>query len=68
MKLHFAGAPEIPATREYVWGRLMDPQFVAGSAPGVELVEAIDPTHYRVISAFGVGAVKIRFTLQVELF
>lgn len=67
MRLQFTGAPEIAAPREHVWGRLMDPQFVAGSAPGVELVESIDATQYRVISAFGVGAVKVRFTLHVEL-
>jgi carbon monoxide dehydrogenase subunit G len=68
MRLQFAGAPQIAAPREHVWGRLMDPQFVAGSAPGVELVEAIDALQYRVVSAFGVGAVKVRFTLHVELF
>ncbi|HEX9055528.1 MAG TPA: carbon monoxide dehydrogenase subunit G [Gemmatimonadales bacterium] len=68
MRLQFTGAPEISATREHVWTRLMDPQFVAGSAPGVESVETIDATQYRVISAFGVGSVKLRFTLHVELF
>jgi carbon monoxide dehydrogenase subunit G len=50
-----------------VWERLLDPNFVAKSAPGVESVEAIDPTHYKVISAFGVGAIKLRFALNVEL-
>jgi carbon monoxide dehydrogenase subunit G len=67
MKLQFSGAPEITATRQQVWTRLMDPQFVAASAPGVESVEAIDQRHYKVISAFGVGSIKLRFTLQVEL-
>lgn len=67
MKLQFSGAPEITATRQQVWTRLMDPQFVAASAPGVESVEAIDQRQYKVISAFGVGSIKLRFTLQVEL-
>lgn len=67
MKLQFSGAPEITATRQQVWTRLMDPQFVAASAPGVESVEAIDPRQYKVISAFGVGSIKLRFTLHVEL-
>jgi uncharacterized protein len=67
MKLKFSGAPEITATRQQVWTRLMDPQFVAASAPGVESVEAIDQRHYKVISAFGVGSIKLRFALQVEL-
>jgi carbon monoxide dehydrogenase subunit G len=68
MKLEFSGSPEISATREYVWSRLTDPDFVAASAPGVEKVEALDPTHFKVISGLGVGSVKVRFKLDVELF
>jgi len=67
MKLEFSGAPEIDVPREKVWRHLMDPNFVAASAPGVESVEAVDPTHLNVISALGVGAVKVRFKLDVEL-
>jgi carbon monoxide dehydrogenase subunit G len=67
MKLHFEGAPEIARSRAQVWRCLMDPNFVAQSAPGVEAVETIDPSHFKVISAFGVGAIKVRFTLNVEL-
>lgn len=68
MKLHFSGSPEIAAPREQVWERLMDPHFVAQSAPGVESVDAIDPTHFKVISGFGVGSIKVRFTMAIELF
>jgi uncharacterized protein len=68
MKLEFAGAPEIPAAREKVWEKLRDPNFVAASGPGVESVEALDPTHFKVISGLGVGAIKVRFKLDVELF
>ena len=68
MKLQFSGAPEIATTRQHLWQRMMDPQFVAASAPGVESVERIDPTHFKVVSAFGVGAIKVRFRLDVELF
>jgi carbon monoxide dehydrogenase subunit G len=67
MKLNFAGAPEVAAPREYVWSKLMDPDFVAASAPGVEKVERIDENNFKVISAFGVGAIKVRFTLDVAL-
>jgi carbon monoxide dehydrogenase subunit G len=28
----------------------------------------LDPTHYKVISGLGVGAVKVKFKLDVELF
>jgi carbon monoxide dehydrogenase subunit G len=67
LKVEFAGAPEIAARREQVWDRLMDPNFVAASAPGVESVEALDPTHFNVVSGLGVGAVKVKFKLDVEL-
>jgi uncharacterized protein len=67
MRLQFSGAPEVSAPRAYVWECLMDPQFVARAAPGVESVETLDPTHFKVISGFGVGAIKVRFALDVEL-
>lgn len=68
MKFEFSGAPVIPATRQVVWARLTDPDFVAASAPGVESVEARDSTHYSVVSGVGLGPMKIRFTVDVELF
>jgi uncharacterized protein len=67
MRLDFAGAPEILAPREEVWARLMDPNFVAASAPGVESVEPVDPTHFNVISGIGVGPLRVSFQLDVEL-
>jgi carbon monoxide dehydrogenase subunit G len=67
MKLEFAGAPEVTASREVVWKRLMDPNFVAASAPGVESVQAVDPTHFKVISGLGVGPIRLKFELDVEL-
>ena len=68
MRLEFSGAPEITASPQTVWGKLLDPDFVAASAPGVESVERLDPTHFKVISGLGVGAVKVTFKLDVELF
>ena len=68
MKLLFSGAPVITASPRQVWEKLLDPDFVAASAPGVESVDALDATHFKVVSAFGVGSVKVRFKLDVELF
>jgi uncharacterized protein len=68
MKLEFSGAPVITASPEHVWQKLLDPDFVAASAPGLESVEALDPTHFKVVSGLGVGAVKVKFKLDVELF
>jgi len=68
MKFGFSGAPVIPAPRQVVWARLTDPDFVAASAPGVESVAARDSTHYTVVSGVGLGAMKIRFQVDVELY
>jgi uncharacterized protein len=68
MTLEFSGAPEIRATREQVWRRLLDPHFIARSAPGVESVERIDATRFRMIMGFGVALLKLRFALEVEMF
>jgi carbon monoxide dehydrogenase subunit G len=46
---------------------LIDPRFVAQSAPGVESVEVIDPTHFKVISGFGIGSIRARLTIEGEL-
>jgi carbon monoxide dehydrogenase subunit G len=67
MRLEFSGAPEIAAPPERVWQRLLDPEFVASVAPGVEKVETIDDRHFKVVSGFGVGSVKVKFHLDVEL-
>ncbi|HEV2751332.1 MAG TPA: carbon monoxide dehydrogenase subunit G [Gemmatimonadales bacterium] len=67
MRLDFSGAPEIAAPPDVVWRRLLDYEFVASVAPGVESVQPIDDRHFKVVSGFGVGAVKVKFQLDVEL-
>jgi carbon monoxide dehydrogenase subunit G len=67
MQLEFSGAPEIAAPRARVWARLTDPDFIAASAPGVESVERVDSTRFRVISGIGVGPMRLKFELDVEL-
>jgi carbon monoxide dehydrogenase subunit G len=68
MKLTFSGSPEIRAPRQVVWQKLLDPDFVAASAPGVESVQALGPTHFKVVSGVGVGPLKLRFNHDIELF
>ena len=67
MTFQFSGDPVITAPRQVVWERLTDPDFVAASAPGVESVEAVDPTHFTVVSGLGLGPIKVKFTMEVEL-
>jgi carbon monoxide dehydrogenase subunit G len=68
VKLQFFGTPEIAASPERVWQRLLDPRFVARSVPGVESVEVIDARRFQVISGFGVGSLKARLTITGEMF
>ena len=67
MRLEFSGSPEIAAPRERVWRRLIDPHFVAGSAPGIESIEVIDPTHFRITSRVGIGMIKAGLIMNGEL-
>jgi carbon monoxide dehydrogenase subunit G len=68
MRMTFGGAPEIRASRDHVWKSLLDPNVVAAAAPAVERVETVDPTHFVVVAGLGVGSLKVRFKLNVELF
>ena len=68
MRLSFQGSPEVRADVATVWGRLLDPDFVASTAPAIESVTTEDPTHFKAVAALGVGALKLRFTLAIELF
>jgi carbon monoxide dehydrogenase subunit G len=67
MKLSFSGAPEVAAALANVWPRIIDPYFVGKHGPGVESVNVLDPRHFKVITAFGVGSIKVRFGIDVEL-
>lgn len=67
MRLSFSGSNEVRAPRPVVWDHLLDPQFVAASAPGVDSVEQVDDSHFKVFLALGLGALKLHFTLDVEL-
>ncbi len=67
MQFSFSGSNEVMAPRPIVWKHLTDPQFVAASAPGVEKVEQLDENHFQVFLAVGLGALKVHFTLDVEL-
>ncbi len=67
MRLSFSGAPEVAAPIDQVWPRIIDPHFVAEHGPGVESVEVTDERHFKVITALGVAATKLRFGMDVEL-
>lgn len=68
MRLSFQGSPDVRADVATVWARLLDPRFVASTAPAIESVEEVDATHFRAVAGLGVGVLKLRFTLNIELF
>lgn len=62
------GDVAIRAPRKRVWDFLTDPKQIAQCAPGVEKVEEIEPMkRYRGIVSIGFGAVKARFSGEVEI-
>ncbi|MDX2057975.1 MAG: carbon monoxide dehydrogenase subunit G [Gemmatimonadales bacterium] len=68
MRMSFGGAPEIRASRAQVWRALLDPNTVAASASAIQSVEAQDATHFTVVAGLGIGALKLKFKLNAELF
>ena len=67
-KLDVSGAELIAAPRTWVYQRLLDLHFVGRSAPAVTAVEKVDPRHFRVHSRFGIGPLKLKLILAIELF
>ena len=67
MRVEFAGSQTVAAPIKTVWERLLDADFVASCAPGVDKVEQVDDTHYRVIAMLGVGTIQLKFAINLEL-
>jgi uncharacterized protein len=67
VRLELKGQQPVAAPIQEVWARLMDHEFVASCALGVESVEITDDTHFVVVAELGLGSAKLRFVLHVEL-
>ncbi|HXF83889.1 MAG TPA: carbon monoxide dehydrogenase subunit G [Anaerolineales bacterium] len=62
------GDVSIRAPRKKVWDFMTDPNQIGQCAPGVEEIEMIEPLkRYRGVISVGFGAVKARFTGEVEV-
>ncbi len=62
------GDVTIRAPRKKVWDFMTDPEQIGQCAPGVEKIEVIEPLkRYRGIVSVGFGAVKARFSGEVEV-
>ena len=62
------GEVTIRAPRKKVWDFMTDPEQIGQCAPGVEKIEMIEPLkRYRGVVSVGFGAVKARFSGEVEI-
>ncbi len=62
------GEVTIRAPRKKVWDFLTDPSQIGQCVPGVEQIETIEPLKkYRGVVSVGLGAVKARFSGEVEV-
>lgn len=66
--MQLKGDVTINAPRKKVWDFMTDPEQIGQCAPGVEKIEVIEPLKkYRGVVSVGFGAVKARFSGEVEI-
>ncbi len=66
--MQLKGEVTIRAPRKKVWDFMTDPDQIGQCVPGVEKIEMIEPLkRYRGIVSIGFGAVKARFSGEVEI-
>ena len=67
MNLHNSGEEKIPAGLDAVWAFVSDPAKVGGCFPDVIEVTVQDATHVEALVKVGVGPVRGKFRMKVEL-
>ena len=67
MNLHYSGEEKIPASLDAVWNFVTDPEKVGRCFPDVVSVAVQDPTHLDAVVNVGVGPVRGKFKVRVEL-
>ncbi|MEA2623352.1 MAG: uncharacterized protein QOH61_2262 [Chloroflexota bacterium] len=65
--MQFSGSQLIKAPLEEVFAFVIDPDKVGWCGPGVESIEMIDETHFKARAKVGVGFIKARFAIDMEL-
>ena len=67
MNLQYSGEEHIPASHAAVWAFVTNPERVARCLPDVLEVSPQDPTHVDAVVKVGVGPVRGKFKLKIEL-
>jgi len=63
--MQFSGTVEIDAPRDATWEFLTDPNKVSSCGPGVESVEVIDETSFKVRAKVGIGFISAKFVVNM---
>ncbi len=64
--MKFEGTVEIHAPRQQVWDFLIDPEQIGSCGPGVQSIETVDDSHFKVHAKVGVGFISARFVVNAE--
>ena len=67
MNLQYTGEEKIPTGLDTVWAFVTDPGKVGHCFPDVVEVVVQDPTHFEAVVKVGVGPVRGKFKMKVEL-
>ena len=67
MNLHYTGEEKIPVGPDSVWTFVTDPAKVGRCFPEVVDVTVQDATHFEAVVKVGVGPVRGKFKIKVEL-
>jgi carbon monoxide dehydrogenase subunit G len=67
VNLQYSGEEKIPAGVDTVWTFVTDPEKVGHCFPDVDSVTVQDPTHLEAVVKVGVGPVRGKFKMKVEL-
>jgi carbon monoxide dehydrogenase subunit G len=67
VKLQYTGDETIPVGLDVAWAFVTDPEKVGRCFPDVVDVTVQDPTHLEAVVKVGVGPVRGRFKMKVEL-
>ncbi len=63
--MHFEGSVPIKASREKVWAFVTDPNQVGQCGPGVEKIEVVDATTFKVVAKVGIGFISAKFNVDM---
>jgi 2-furoyl-CoA dehydrogenase large subunit len=67
MHLHAKGQVDIPSTPQQVYDTLLNPKALARVIPGCHSLQADGPNQYRADVTLGVGFIKARYSVQLQL-